>query len=294
MGVRLDIRTLLAISLTVLFWASAFAGIRVGLQGYDPFSLALLRFLICSLVLGMYAIIKRVKLPKRRDIPHIMITGLFGISIYHVSLNYGEITVPAGTAGLLINAAPIFTALLATLFLGEELKFWNWVGILISFSGVVIITLAQSSSLGLSPGVFLILLAAFSQSFYLILQKPLLTRYTAFEFTLYAVWSGTFFLLIFSPNLFYDIYSAPLSTTLAVIYLGVFPSAIGYFMIAYALSKLSTSIMASYLYLIPIVSILIAWVWLKEILTLLSLVGGTVILFGLLLVNRRDKMTPKG
>jgi drug/metabolite transporter (DMT)-like permease len=65
-------------------------------------------------------------------------------------------------------------------------------------------------------------------------------------------------------------------------------------MIAYALSKLSTSIMASYLYLIPIVSILIAWVWLKEILTLLSLVGGTVILFGLLLVNRRDKMTPKG
>ena len=64
-------------------------------------------------------------------------------------------------------------------------------------------------------------------------------------------------------------------------------------MIAYALSKLSTSIMASYLYLIPIVSILIAWVWLKEILTLLSLVGGTVILFGLLLVNRRDKMMPK-
>lgn len=98
---------------------------------------------------------------------------------------------------------------------------------------------------------------------------------------------GTFFLLIFSPNLLKDIHSAPLSTTLAIVYLGIFPSALGYFTLAYALSNLSASKMVSYLYLIPIFSILIAWIWLRELPTLLSLVGGFIVLSGIILVNRK-------
>ena len=141
----MNIRVLLAISLTIVFWASAFAGIRAGLRGYSPFSLALLRFLISSFVLGIYAMVKKMRLPNWRDVPFIMVTGLFGISIYHASLNYGEISVSAGTASLLINVAPIFTVLMATFFLGERLKLRGWIGIVISFSGVVIITLAPKA-----------------------------------------------------------------------------------------------------------------------------------------------------
>jgi drug/metabolite transporter (DMT)-like permease len=75
-------------------------------------------------------------------------------------------------------------------------------------------------------------LAAIAQSLYIIGQKLYLTRYNAFQFTTYAIWAGTFFLLIFSPGLIEEVRVAPLDATLALVYLGVFPSAIAYVSLA--------------------------------------------------------------
>ena len=66
---KMDARTLVALGVTLVFWASAFAGIRAGLKAYAPGELALLRFLVASTVLAGYAALTRVRMPEVRDLP---------------------------------------------------------------------------------------------------------------------------------------------------------------------------------------------------------------------------------
>jgi drug/metabolite transporter (DMT)-like permease len=125
--------TRFALGITIFCWASAFVGIRAALAGYSPTHLALLRYLIASLALAIYAGVKRMPLPAWRDLPALSFTGIVGISVYNVALNTGEISTSAGVSSFLVNTAPIITALLATAFLRERLRVWGWLGILRSW-----------------------------------------------------------------------------------------------------------------------------------------------------------------
>lgn len=77
--VVVEARVLLAIALTILPWASAFAGIRAGLQDYSPAHLTLLRFLVASSVMLVYALLVRMPLPERRDWPAIFGWGFWAL-----------------------------------------------------------------------------------------------------------------------------------------------------------------------------------------------------------------------
>lgn len=284
-----NVRVAIALTLTLVLWASAFAGIREGLRAYTPGHLVLLRFLVASVTLFVYALVTRMRLPALRDVPAILLLGFIGITVYQVALSYGERSVSAGTASILVATVPCFTAILAAIFLRERMRLLGWLGIATSFVGVIIVVLGEGTGLSFATDALLILLASVAESVYFVVQKPYLKRYTGIELATYTIWAATLFMLVYIPGLPQQTQTAPMAATLSVVYLGIFPAAIAYLAWSYALARMSASNTSSFLYVIPIFAILLAWPLLNEIPSILSLLGGVVVIVGVALVNVRGK-----
>ena len=286
---RPDALVMAALFSAILLWASAFPAIQVSLTAYSPVEVAVLRYLVASAVLLIYAITKRMPLPRRQDWPLIGFCGLTGFTLYNVFLNAGQLTVSAGMASFIISSEIGIIALLARLFYKEKLTSLGWLGIGLCVAGVAVISLAGGGSLQFSSGALLVFMATLCISVYSVAQKSLLQRYTAIQFTTYAIWAGTLMLLPSAPRAVLSVLHAPFGPTMSVIYMGFFPGVIAYIAWSYVLSKIPASQAGSYLSLIPIAALVIAWIWLQEIPSLVSLLGGIVVFCGILFVNKQSR-----
>jgi len=287
---------LAALAATLLFWSSAFVAIRIAIPSFDPGAMALLRFLIASLAIAAWVAARRRaagSAPEgswriaRRDLPGLLLLGATGVAGYHLLLNAGERTVSAGNASLLICTAPVWTVILARLLLGERLELRALAGVAIAFAGVAWVSMGEAEGSLWSPGALMVSAAALIQGLFFTVQKLCLGRYAPLPLTAWAIWLGTALLLPWAPRLAADLARAPLPAILAVVYLGVFPTAIAYFTWTHVLSRTGAARATSLLFLVPPLAVAMGWLLLGETPGAAALGGGVLTLAGVLLVQRR-------
>ena len=271
-------KIILATLFVILCWAYSPIGIHIALLAYAPDNLALLRFLIASGFMAGVAWIKGISRPRLRDLPLFAVLGLFAVTLHHIALNYGQRGVSAGAASVLAQSTPLFSALLASTLFRERLGAWQWGCVLGGLLGAGVVAVGDRGLGELDGHGLLILLAAASWSLYFALQKRYSQHYDGLTLVCFTLWSGTALLLVYLPGLPAELAQASVSVNLAVLVLGIFPSALAYLAWAYVLTHSQVSRAAIALYLIPPVAMLMAWVILAQRPSVMVIVGTVIVL----------------
>lgn len=278
--------TFLSYLFTIILWGSAFPMIKIALNDFSAESLSAFRLILATIILLPFVIIKKLPTPELRDIPVIFILGFCGFVIYHTALNFGETLISAGISGILVSTTPIFSSALAYIFLKEHFSKWNWLSSLVAFIGISIISISKDDYTTINVlGVFIILLASFSESLYFTFQKKYIEKYGFIAFTLYTIMASSPFMLIFIPEIINDIHGATFTSIVSVLYLAIFPTIIPYVLLAYIVKSVGVSDATMSLYLTPIVSLLLSYLLLDELPTTLAIIDGIITLLGVSLSN---------
>jgi drug/metabolite transporter (DMT)-like permease len=280
-------RGFVCLTIAVVLWASVFSAIRTGLMSFSPGTLALFRFCVASLVILVWSRVTPFRSPSLREVPRLSLLGFLGVTAFSVLLGYGERTVLAGAAGLLVNTSPLWTTCFAVTFLKEPPAKVTLLGSLMGVVGVILIVLGRGPAISATAGAVYILMAALCQAAFWTLQKTLLKSYRPVECTAYAIWFGTLFLGIFSAQLLQEIQHATLASIWSAVYIGIFPGAVPYVAWGYVMARMPASKSVVFLYVVPFFSLLVAWRWLGEVPAPLAIAGGAFVIGGAVIANSK-------
>lgn len=269
----------------VLLWASAFPAIRVAAPALGAVGLSLVRLATAAIALLLVAPFAHVRLPERRQVPLVLAAAFAGMTAYQLLLNWGELHVPAGAASIIVAAAPLVSVGTAALTLGERLTATQLVGSAVAVAGVAVVCLVRSGAT-VSTALWVVVGAAVVQGIYHPLTKPLLRTRSGLEVATYGQVAGTVMTVPLLPLGWHQLGAASGGAWVAAFYLGLLPSAVGFALWGYAVARLPVASSTSLLYLVPPVTVLIAFVWLGERPRAGELLGGLVVIAGVLLVRR--------
>jgi drug/metabolite transporter (DMT)-like permease len=279
---------------SVLVWGASFVAIKIGLKYVPPVTLVWMRFTLGVIILGIAVGLRRqFSLPRSKDWLYFALLGFLGITFHQWLQSTGLVTSQATTTGWIVASMPIFIAILGWFVLKENLKWFQILGIILAAFGVLlVVTHGVLISLFFgkigSPGDLLILISAPNWAIFTILSRRGLKTYSAALMMFYVMAFGW----LFSSTLFVagrGWESIPLIETdgwLALGFLGIFCSGLAYIFWYDALKILPVAQVGTFLYIEPVVTVIVSFFLLNEKITPIGLLGGAIILLGVWLVNR--------
>jgi drug/metabolite transporter (DMT)-like permease len=291
--VKVGTSSAMAALVAVVLWASAFVVIRDAGPKISPAPMALLRLAVAAAALTVPIATRGLRGMRHVEWsarPMMLIAGyaVLWLAGYTVVLNTAERHVDAGTSALLVNLAPLLVAFGAAGLLKERLSRPLIVGALVSLLGVAIIAVGTGSGHSDGLGVLLCLVAAVLYAAGVLVQKPALRHVDPLTAIWLACLIATAVLLPWAPQLAHELTTAPLRAVGGGIYLGLFPTALGFTAWSHALRRSDASRLAAATYAVPAVSILLSWLFLGETPTAWALIGGTICLVGVALSRRAN------
>src|SRR6266498_4862525 len=260
----------------------------------SPVAVVWLRFAMGLVILGIAVAMRRqFSLLNRNEWLYFALLGFLGITFHQVLQSNGLRTSEASTTAWIVSTTPVFMALLGWLILKEGLGWGKTLGILVAFIGVlVVISKGNISSISIgrfgAPGDILSLISAVNWAVFSALSRRGLKSYPASLMMFYVMSFGWVFtsLLFLPTNGFTEIGNLTSNGWMGVAFLGVFCSGLAYIAWYGALKALTTAQTGVFLYIEPLVAVVVAFFVLGEAITPASIIGGAVILFGVWLVNK--------
>ena len=284
---------------SVIVWGASFVATKIALRYTTPIMVVWLRFAMGVVILGMVVKIRgQFALPQGRDWGYFALLGFLGITFHQWLQSTGLVTAQATTTGWIVASTPIFMALLGLIFLRENLRWGQIIGIVLATIGVLlVVTKGNLSTLGRSEfgtkGDILVLLSAPNWAVFSTLSRSGLKRHPATRMMFYVMTFGWLFtsLLFFTTSSPEVMTNIPVDGWVAIAFLGVFCSGIAYFFWYDALQELPVAQTGAFLYIEPIITVIVAAIVISEPIIVTSILGGLTILLGVWLVNR-TKSTP--
>ncbi|MDF2987219.1 MAG: protein of unknown function transrane [Eubacterium sp.] len=275
---------------TIVFWSLAYVLTRLALQYFSAFSLGFLRYFAACCTLVVVAVLTKMKLPHKADLPWFLAAGAVGFFFYMITFNKGEETVTASTGSVVITTVPVITALLARFVYKEKLYGFQWAAIVIEFVGVLVLTL-MDGVFSINIGLLWLFLAALSLSIYNLLQRKLTKAYTALQTSAFSIFFGTILLAVFLPASVKEVSHAPDIQLAYIAVLGIFSSAIAYVAWSKAFAKAKqTSQVSNYMFVTPFLTSILGFLIADEVPGQATLLGGTIIILGILVFNFGGKI----
>lgn len=279
----------LAMLAVILVWGISYVSIKVTVFEIPPITMALIRFAIASLMLGI--IIRRVepqtKLAKS-DLPKMVLGGIFGITLYFLFENIGVKFSSATNASLIVTIVPIITIMLDMLFFNSRLSFMKLFGVIIAVWGSYL-AVTGNGKVELNSthflGNILMIGAMLSWAFFTMVNKSLQEKYSGLFLTTYQTFFGTLCFIPLSLLEYKEWKPFSLIALGNILFLAVFCSCVGYFLYNYALKRLDVALTTIYLNLIPVVGVLSGYLILKESVLPIQLVGGLITLLAIVIIN---------
>jgi len=281
----------------VLLWAANLPLAKDALREISPVSFNAVRIPLAALLLWIPMLLLKGRIHLQpRDIWKILALGIIGNVFYLTLFIHGLELTKAGNVGLLMSVGTVFTALLSRLLGHEYQGRMVWVGIFLSFGGVAVILLESAEfavGAGTLAGDLITLAAACCWSLYTVFSKTLMKSYSPLTFTTLTLSVGGFALFFISLPDLMDQNWGQISTKsyLELVYSSIFSLAVAYSIWFYCVDRLGSTKTAIYANLVPFWTLLFAWFFIGEKITLLQILGGILILTGIYLTKLKREST---
>ena len=285
----------LKLVLTMAIWGGAFTIGRVVAQTISPFSAGFGRFAIASIFLWLLIVLRQEKLPRLNLRQGLLVfcLGLSGILVYNLFFFLGLRDISASRAGLIIALNPVSITLVSRIFLKERLAAFKLLGIAISLSGAaIIITEGNVSTLvsqGIGRGELAILGCVLSWTVYSLVGKLVMQELSTLATTTYGIWIGTVLLLPFTIWEQHNRLSQlNLSTFFGLAYLGILATVMAFNWYYEGIKTIGAGKAAIFINLVPMFAIIFSALFLREFPRAIVLLGGSLVIIGVSLVNREN------
>ncbi|MEX2283350.1 MAG: DMT family transporter [Gemmatimonadota bacterium] len=282
----------IALLVMTIIWAVNFSVAKIALQKVTPLAFNALRFPLAAAAL--YILLRRkgpIALPPRRDLFRVLMLGLLGNVLYQQFFIFGLNQTRAGTASLLLAGTPLITAVLSATLGHERVPGKVWIGVGCTLLGISFVVLFgspdpdQTQSTGL--GALLLLSASCSWAVYTVGARDLVARHGAIAVTAWTLWIGSVgvFLVGLPAVVQTDLRAISPGIWAAVFYAGVLSVGVAYLFWYNGVRELGNTRTSTYSNLVPVITLLVAWLWLGENPSIGQLAGAATIIGGVTLAQ---------
>lgn len=281
----------LLILLAIIFWGTSFVATKTVLNEIKPVTIIILRLILASILLTIIALSTKRKFSLNLK-SHGWIFILALVAVFHLWIQVtGLQYTSASNTGWIIGTAPIFMAILGLIFYKEKVSLLQLAGIFIALIGLLLlIGKGDITNIGLieNKGDLLVLGSAFTWGVYSMVNKKISLSYSPLMTILYLFLMMAVIIIPFNLNtetINSVINLSPISW-MWILFLGIFCSGVAYVIWAQALRDMESAKVGAFLYFEPLVTVIAAWFFLQEEITLLMIFSGLLITAGVFIVNK--------